>query len=92
MHAAIVNERPMSTPDKPRMGRPKKNPDMATIRIEAEVNELAKQASGIFAESVVAYVTRIVREKAEQDILENAREVLKRAEEREAKRKKKLAE
>lgn len=69
MHATVVADRPMA---KQKPGRPRKNPDMASIRIEAEVNDLAKEAAGIKKESVVAYATRVIRAAAEADILANA--------------------
>lgn len=48
-------------------------PDIATIRVEAYVNDLIREAAAITRESVVAYSTRVLRERAEADILTNAK-------------------
>lgn len=57
-------------------GRPPVGLEMTSIRIEKDTSDLAAKAGRIFGETRVAYVTRIVRERAEADILEDARRTL----------------
>ena len=70
MITALVDDRAMA---KHPGGRPKKNPPMASLRIAEHVNELAREAGGIYGESITAYVTRVVEERAKSDILANAK-------------------
>lgn len=69
MEAMLVCDRPMA---KQKPGRPRKDVEMSTIRVESDVNELVREAAAIARESMVAYTTRVLREKAEADILANA--------------------
>ena len=78
MLAVLANDRTMA---KKPPGRPKKNPEMTGIRIDKRSNDLAREACGIYGESIVMYVSRVVRERAEADILENARRRVQEAEE-----------
>lgn len=51
-------------------------PDIATIRVETEVNELVRKAAAISRESMVAFATRILREQAEAVILADAERIV----------------
>lgn len=61
------------------MGRPKKDIDAASMRLEKDAYELARQAAAIFGESIVTYASRIVRERAQADLLEDAKRRIKEA-------------
>ena len=61
-----------------KQGRPNSGLEMTSIRIEKETSDLAAKAGRIFGETRVAYVTRIVRERAEADILEDAKKTISR--------------
>lgn len=78
MISALAELRPMA-----KRGRPKSTePPMAfsNVRISKATNELAREAGAITGEGIAAYVDRIVMERAEADILENARRRVKEAE------------
>ena len=71
MIPTIVESRPMA-----KRGRPKSTEPPAAfsnVRISKRANELAREAGGITGEGIAAYVDRIVIERADADILENAR-------------------
>jgi hypothetical protein len=64
------------------MGRPKKEIDATSMRLETDAYELARQAAAIFQESIVVYASRIVRQHAQADLLEDAIRRVKAAEQR----------
>jgi uncharacterized protein (DUF1778 family) len=63
----------MKTSEPSCMGRPKKDVEAVSMRIEEDAYELARQAAAIFKESIVVYASRIVRERAQADLLEDAK-------------------
>jgi uncharacterized protein (DUF1778 family) len=63
----------MKTSESSSMGRPKKDIEAVSMRLEEDAYELARQAAAIFKESIVVYASRIVRERAQADLLEDAK-------------------
>ena len=61
------------------VGRPKKSVEAMSTRLEEDAYELARQASAIFGESITVYASRVVRERANADLLESARKRIKEA-------------
>ena len=60
-----------------KMGRPKERVvSMASIKIEQDAYDEAREAAGITKESAVAYISRVVRERAKADKLENAHKLV----------------
>jgi uncharacterized protein (DUF1778 family) len=62
------------------VGRPKKDIEAVSMRLEEDAYELARQAAAIFGESIVVYASRVIRERADADLLESARRRIKEAE------------
>jgi uncharacterized protein (DUF1778 family) len=62
------------------VGRPKKDIEAVSMRLEEDAYELARQAAAIFGESIVVYASRIIRERANADLLESARKRIMEAE------------
>ena len=50
------------------MGRPKKQTPTVSMRINEDVHDLARQACSFTKESIVDYVSRVVRERAAIDV------------------------
>jgi len=69
----LTDEENMNVVESRCMGRPKKDVDAVSMRLEEDAYELARQAAAIFKESIVVYASRIVRERAAADLLEDAR-------------------
>ena len=59
------------------MGRPKKSVGTVSIRIDEDAQQLARQACSYTGESIVDYISRVVREQAEKDAREGAEKFLK---------------
>jgi uncharacterized protein (DUF1778 family) len=62
------------------VGRPKKDIEAVSMRLETDAYELARQAAAIFGESIVVYASRVIRERADADLLEAARRRIKESE------------
>jgi uncharacterized protein (DUF1778 family) len=62
------------------MGRPRKDVEAVSMRLEEDAYELARQAAAIHKESIVAYASRVVRERAQADLLEDAKRRIKESE------------
>ena len=58
------------------MGRPAKNVETASMKLEKDAYELARQAASIDGVSIVVWASRVVRDAARAKILENARRVI----------------
>ena len=59
------------------MGRPKaRDVDMVSIKIEKDVYAAARRAAAFSDESIVAYVSRVVRERTETDLAEAGRSLV----------------
>ncbi len=67
------------------MGRPKKPVDTVSIRIDADAQQLARQACSYSGESIVDYISRIVREQAGKDAREGAERFLRESKKAEGK-------
>jgi uncharacterized protein (DUF1778 family) len=59
------------------MGRPKKGIGTTSMRIDDDAYDLARKASGFTGESLIQYVSRVVREQAEKDVRIGAEEFLR---------------
>jgi uncharacterized protein (DUF1778 family) len=70
----------MVTTEQRSMGRPKKDIEAVSMRLEEDAYELARQAAAIFKESIVVYASRIVRERAQADLLADAKRRIKESE------------
>ena len=59
------------------MGRPKKRIATTSMRIDDDAYDLARKASGFTGESLIEYVSRVVREQAEKDVRAGAEDFLR---------------
>jgi hypothetical protein len=59
------------------MARPKKTFTTNSIRMDVKAHQLAKQACSYTRESLVDYISRVVREQADKDAREGAEKFLR---------------
>ena len=64
------------------VGRPKKDVETSSMKLEKDAYELARKAAAIYRESIITYASRLVREHASQDLLADAKRQIAEAEER----------
>jgi uncharacterized protein (DUF1778 family) len=63
--------------ERQKMGRPKRVVATTSIKIEEDAYELVRKAATFLDQSVVEYVSRILREQARKDLREGAEKFLR---------------
>lgn len=65
-----------------KMGRPRRTVGTVSMKIEEDAHDMARKASGFTGESIVQYISRVVREQAEKDVRAGAEEFLRQSDAR----------